>query len=141
MIKYAKGSRGRGICQATLHCSFDEAALLRYGFSMSDIHKSLAAGRWHTLTLAEQLGNIGSEVGRALSWHHRNPERYEGALARGLELFDLTLADPRWSAVRRREIARAREVFLDVLDDHPVYGSVPADVERWFTAFAIKARR
>lgn len=105
------------------------------------LHASLAEGRWQTLSLAEQLGNIGSEVGRSLSWHHRNPERYEGALVRGLELFDLTLADSRWSAARRREIARAREVFLDTLDDHPAYNSTPANVERWFMAFAVKARR
>jgi hypothetical protein len=27
-------------------------------------HRELAAGRWQTLSLAEQLGNVGSEVGR-----------------------------------------------------------------------------
>ena len=30
------------------------------------LHANLAAGRWHTLTLADQLGNIGSDVGRAI---------------------------------------------------------------------------
>jgi hypothetical protein len=29
------------------------------------VHKALTAERWHTMTLFEQLGNIGSEVGRA----------------------------------------------------------------------------
>jgi len=29
------------------------------------LHAGLAAGRWFELTLMEQLGNIGSEVGRA----------------------------------------------------------------------------
>ena len=29
------------------------------------IHASLANGRWRTLTMAEQLGNIGSDVERA----------------------------------------------------------------------------
>ena len=105
------------------------------------LHASLASGRWQELTLAEQLGNIGSEVGRAFSWRARNVERYEGALARGLELFDLTLADPRWSGARRKEIARAREVFMDALDDHPTYGGTPKGVEQWFMAFAIRARQ
>jgi len=30
------------------------------------MHKELAEGRWFQLSLMEQLGNIGSEVGRAL---------------------------------------------------------------------------
>ncbi len=40
-----------------------------------------------------------------------------GALDRALELFDLTLADPRHLASRPRlcEIARAREVVVDFL--------------------------
>jgi len=32
------------------------------------IHKKLAEGRWFQLSLCEQLGNIGSEVDRALHW-------------------------------------------------------------------------
>jgi hypothetical protein len=32
------------------------------------IHKELAAGKWFTLSLPEQLANIGSEVGRARRW-------------------------------------------------------------------------
>ena len=35
-------------------------------------HRDMAAGRWHELTLAEQLGNIGSEVSRAIRWGPRN---------------------------------------------------------------------
>ena len=33
--------------------------------SHSTAHPSLATGRWQTLTLIEQLGNVGSEVERA----------------------------------------------------------------------------
>lgn len=75
-------------------------------------HQDLGAGRWQTLSLAEQLGNIGSEVSRALRWRERNADLARGALHRALELFDLTLADPRHVAAppRLREIASAREV-------------------------------
>ena len=31
-------------------------------------HTELAAGRWATMTLAEQMLNIGSEVSRANRW-------------------------------------------------------------------------
>jgi hypothetical protein len=37
--------------------------------------------------------------------------RFERALARALELFDLTARDDRWRGHRRREILRAREEF------------------------------
>jgi hypothetical protein len=40
------------------------------------MHQTLAAGRWFTLTLAEQLGNIGSEVSRAILGRN-DPERFK----------------------------------------------------------------
>lgn len=35
---------------------------------MGYVHKDLANGRWKTFTLAQQMGNIGSEVYRAISF-------------------------------------------------------------------------
>ena len=55
-------------------------------------HRDLAAGRWWAMTIAEQLGNVGSEVGRALKWKERNPAIARGAADRALDLMDLTLA-------------------------------------------------
>ncbi len=108
---------------------------------MTAIHASLAAGRWQTFTLAEQLGNIGSEVGRALNWHKRNDAlRLQSALDRALELFDLTIADPRWKA-RLREILRAREVVCDFFYGGNLLHSEPIQLESYFTAFALLARR
>jgi hypothetical protein len=105
-------------------------------------HSDLAAGRWRTLTLAEQLGNIGSDVGRAIRALERGDEqRFVGALDRALELFDLTLADDRWSGPRRREIARAREVTCDFLVGDNEYGSTAASLDAYFLAFALAARR
>jgi hypothetical protein len=60
------------------------------------LHAGLAVGRWHTLTLAEQLGSVGSDVGRAIRAKARGDDgRLEGALERALELLDLTLSDDR----------------------------------------------
>jgi hypothetical protein len=103
-------------------------------------HPGLAAGRWAELSLVEQLANIGSEVGRACRARTSgNKSRLDSALARALDLFDLTLADDRWRG-RRKEIARAREIVCDVLvgDDRD-----PTSVEwldRYFLAFARAAR-
>ena len=107
---------------------------------MAGIHPSLAAGRWRELTLMEQLGNIGTEVARA----HRaqvsgNVDRFGAALDRALELFDLTLEDPRWRG-RRREIGRAREVVCDYLIGDNEFQSSMESLDAYFMAFAVAAR-
>jgi hypothetical protein len=94
------------------------------------------------MALAEQLGNIGSEVSRAIRWRSRNERLAHGALVRALELFDLTIADPRLrgSGARLREITRAREVVVDFLAGANEYGSTAASLQRYFDVFAIAAR-
>ena len=103
-------------------------------------HKELAGGRWHTFSLAEQLGNIGSEVKRAAQWQHKDEQLFNGAVNRTLELFDLTLNDNRWNG-RQREIARAREVFCDAVYGGTLYNSTLKDLVRYFDQFAFAARQ
>lgn len=103
-------------------------------------HSNLVAGRWFKLTLAEQLGNIGSEVGRARKAQGTDAIRFQGAADRALELFDLTLSDSRWRG-RLREIGRAREVFCDAILEGKEYGSLLSDLDRYFISFALAARR
>jgi hypothetical protein len=110
---------------------------------MSDVqHRDLAAGRWHALSLGEQLGNIGSEISRAIRWSGRNEALARGAFERALELFDLTLDDPRHrrAPARLRELARAREVVVDFFDGSNQYGSTPASLQKYFDAYALAAR-
>ena len=106
---------------------------------MEPIHKNLASGNWQKLSLFEQLGNIGSEVGRARSWRGRDEKNFSGAVDRALELFDLTIADARWKD-RLREILRAREFFCDAVFGKGEYGNSLEDLEKYFLQFAIAAR-
>jgi hypothetical protein len=110
---------------------------------MTGGHRDLAAGRWWTLSLFEQMGNIGSEVGRATRWSSANPALAEAAFHRALELIDLTLDDPRHreSVARLREIARAREVVVDFLSGSNRYGSTGPSLQKYFDAFAVAGRR
>jgi hypothetical protein len=103
----------------------------------------MAAGRWQRLTLCEQMGHVGSEVGRALRWRTRNPAIAQGALERAIELLDLTLDDPRHrlSVARLREIARTRETLLDFMVGQNVYNTTGAALQRYFDAFALAAAR
>jgi hypothetical protein len=100
-------------------------------------HGSLAAGGWSKLTLLEQMGNIGSEVGRTL--RATAPSRRQNAAYRTLELFDMTLDDKRWYG-RGNELARTREVFCDYVFGDNQYNSNAADLEKYFMQFAIAAR-
>ena len=105
------------------------------------VYHAEAAARWGRFTIAEQLAHVGSEVERTLRAHEAgNLARQEVALARALELFDLTAADPRWAGPRRREILRGRESFCASLfaDDAPA-ASI-AGLRRYFLAFAVLAR-
>ena len=105
------------------------------------LHTDLAAGRWHSMSLMDQLGNAGSEVSRALrARSNGNAVREQSALHRFLELIDLTIADPRLRG-RRKELCRAREVVCDFFLGDNLHGSTPESLERYFLAFAKAARR
>jgi hypothetical protein len=104
---------------------------------MTVTHTALAAGRWHTMTLSQQMGNVGSEYGRAQRWKQSGDEaRFGSASDRLLELLDLTLSDPRWRGLRLQEIARVREAICEEL-----FGaSTGQSFEKYFLEFAIAAR-
>jgi hypothetical protein len=100
-----------------------------------------AAARWSSFALMEQLAHVGSEVERAIRAHETGKrERFDSALTRALELFDLTAADRRWNLHRRREILRAREEFCRLFFDDTVSPSSAAGLRRYFLAFAVAAR-
>jgi len=97
--------------------------------------------RWTSLSIAEQLAHVGSEVERALRAHEAGMAgRRDHALTRALELFDLTVTDARWRGARRREVLRAREEFCaHLLGNRPP--SSTAGLRKYFLAFAVLARR
>jgi hypothetical protein len=107
---------------------------------MTPLHTSLAEGRWQSLSLAEQLGNVGSEISRAIRWKDKDARLFDGALTRALELLDLTLDDPRWKS-RLKELARARELVADAWCGGEQYGTLLEDLDRYFFHFALFARK
>lgn len=107
-------------------------------------HKSLATGRWFELTLMEQMGNIGSDVGRAFTWQKKGRlEIGQQYMDTALELFDLTLSDPRWVKMngRLKEISRAREVFCDLFLGENQYNETGEKLMKYFDEFALAARK
>ena len=93
------------------------------------------------MPLMAQLGNVGSEVERAFHAHESGKkERFERALSRALELFDLTATDPRWRGHRCREVLRAREQFCRVFFDEGAEPGLAAYLRKYFLQFAVAAR-
>lgn len=100
----------------------------------------MAAGRWQTLSLIEQMANVGSEVERALAWQTKGDKAgSQAAFERALELIDLTLADPRHQG-RRKEIARVRENLVDFFAGGNEYQTKAQQLSNYFFAFAFAAR-
>ena len=95
--------------------------------------------RWYTFSLAEQLGNIGSEVSRASRQEGKDQKLFDGAVERALELFDFTLNDKRWKS-RISELSRAKELFSDAVLGGKEYGSKLEDLQKYFDRFALVAR-
>lgn len=102
-------------------------------------HKDLAGGKWYVMSLAEQLGNVGSEVSRAKNWHGRDEKFSDNALIRALELLDLTLSDKRWRK-RLKELVRVREVLGDLFTGGKEYKSTFEDLDKYFFNFALAAK-
>ena len=94
--------------------------------------------KWQAMSIFEQMGNIGSEVGRALSAKRRGDmAAMQGAFYRGLDLLDATaegLAGIK--SPKLREVLRARDQFAEVIE-----GNIPdCGLEMYFMNFAIAAR-
>lgn len=107
----------------------------------NEIHQNLAAGRWFELTIAEQLGNIGSEVGRAVKWQNKaNLESRDRALDRAFDLLNLSIIDKRWWGPRLKELCRVREVLSDTFYGDREYKDTPEALEKYFYQYALVAR-
>jgi len=94
----------------------------------------MEAGRWHELTLPEQLGNIGSE------FHRWTAVKSEKSFAETLDLLDLTISDIRWNN-RLKELTRLREIICDVSMDSKFYDTSATALEKYLFSFALLARR
>lgn len=105
------------------------------------MHQGLEDGSWERMTLLEQMGNLGTEVGRAARAKEAgDTTRYHSAFERALELFELTIVDDRWRGPRRRELCLVRELFIDFMAGDNEYGESAASLDRYFLPFAIGAR-
>lgn len=94
--------------------------------------------KWAALSVFDQMGNIGSEVGRSLSAKRKGDEKAaEAAVVRALDLFDATTEA--WLVVsppKTKELLRAKEQYLAAY----LNPSKDNGIENYFMQFAIAAR-
>jgi hypothetical protein len=85
------------------------------------------------------MGNIGSEVGRAISAKKRGKEKWmQSAFYRGMDLFNITAQQwVKTNPARLKELLYAREQFAKYIED----GEEDSTLERYFFQFALVARK
>jgi hypothetical protein len=94
--------------------------------------------RWFKFSLAEQMANIGAEVGRTISWRNKDKKNSRMAFERALELLDLTIEDPK-NKRRLKELLRVREMLSDYFYFDNIYGSSDEKWNNYFYLFGYAA--
>jgi hypothetical protein len=93
--------------------------------------------KWGKLSLATQMGNIGSEINRVIHWNELgDKEEMKNSLWRALELIDLTIIQR-----KRGEISRLREVICDIFLDKNNYKVSTKNLKEYFLNFALLANK
>jgi hypothetical protein len=98
--------------------------------------------RWAKFTLFEQMGNIGSEVGRTFSaGRKQDSDAVFKAVIRTLDLFAATAElVAKSSSSRTKEVLRAKDQYLQIVLSK-TFNSVEAQqIERYFMEFARATR-
>jgi len=100
--------------------------------------------KWAKLTICEQLGNIGSEVGRAINYKRNgDDDRMEGAINRALDLFLATievLIKEKTYIHRAKEVIRMRDEFMSLFYHDHFDEKEAHKIECYFMNFAYIAR-
>lgn len=104
-------------------------------------HTHLTMDKWIGLSLAEQMGNIGAEVGRAINWKRKGNQEYADlAFFRSLELLDATKVAT-VGLPGLKEICRVREMWSAYFTGGENYGCDAAFFNAYFLQFGILSRQ
>ena len=92
------------------------------------------------MSIYEQLGNVSSEVGRAINATRAGKEkRAQGAIDRAVDLLDATVEVLiQQKSPRVKEVLRARDEFLRLFYDG-TFDEDADNIARYFNLFAIAA--
>lgn len=101
-------------------------------------HKDLTPERWFQFSILEQLGNVGSDVERAIRWRNKGDlESSHCALECALELLDLTIEDPKNQSERQLELTLVRKFLIDFFRGNNQYAFTDEYWQNYFDFFAL----
>ncbi len=93
--------------------------------------------RWRSMAFYQQMGNIASELSRAVRFRNQDDIRHmKSSLWRTLEMLDLTKDDKR-NRSRLRELCRFKEVLSDWFSLTGEYEVSPESLKSYALSFAI----
>ena len=105
------------------------------------LHQNLSEKHWFEFSLAQQLANVGAEIGRSINWRSKNNLDYSRqAFWRGLELLDLTIKDSQ-NKHGLKELCRLREMLIDYFYFDNEYKSSDEAWNKYFYPFNFLARK
>lgn len=105
-------------------------------------HSRLAAGGWNSLSFAEQMGNIGSEVNRSIQWRKKSKRELAWkAFVRSTELLWLSVDSAKQEPGKLKELTRMRECWFDFFVFDNQYHSTAESFIKYFDAFAFLAQK
>ena len=114
--------------------------MIRAGLKLS--HPELADGRWSEMSFEEQMGNLGSEISRAVKSKARgDQDRAIHAANRAIELFELSIDCNVQYPGRLKELCVGKEEFCDYVFNDNSFGTDPKMMMRYYDQFALLARK
>lgn len=98
--------------------------------------------KWAKMSIFDQMGNISSEVGRALNAKkNNNTVDMENAVIRTLDLFNATIDNLiKTKSIKSKEVLRSKDQFLTIVNKQKPTSQELNSLERYFTQFAIASR-
>ena len=109
--------------------------------TLNYVHSEEVRQDWQGRPITYQMGNIGSEVSRALKWTREgNQQRADKAIDRALELFDFTIEANANNHPRLTEILKAREEFCDYFFNGNSCHTNPAKMQKYYDGFVMMSQ-
>lgn len=106
---------------------------------MNYLHPDFSKEKWFAKPLVEQMANVGAEIGRAVSWQHKDAKTSQEFFLCGVALLDVTIDDKKNQNSALKELCRLKEVLGDYFMGSNEYGSTPENWDSYFYFFNVAA--
>ena len=89
---------------------------------------------WYSMPVNVQIANIGSEVGRALRWKDRDPQKAENFCRKAISFWEIVKSDPK-NRFRVKEFQAAIDELEDFFLGENLYQTSEQVLRHYYDAF------